>query len=203
MPQNNRVLAIFDNDESYIYYRVLQVTTTVDGNISYYTIQFYGIDYSEREFATGSTIKYLYDHGLELETLEVSKGSITTSDANLDDMGEIYMPLASSNSSSSASNFICVGVNIDLSGYSLMRAHAGTRHVPKEANNAAGALRVWASKPIGTYGTPDATTDVIIPLGDPNIIALDISSFNQSKFIDLDVVYSNGRVTSFNEWWLE
>lgn len=194
------------NNNYYQYYRLFCadiISITNQWAWSIHTLQFYGLDYSEREFATGSTMKYLYDHGLELETLEVSKGSITTSDANLDDMGEIYIPLVSSSSSASTSNFICVGANIDLSGYSLMRAHAGTRHVPKESNNAAGALRVWASKPIGTYGTPDATTDVIIPFSDPNTFALDISSFNQSKFIDLDAVASNGRVTSFNEWWLE
>lgn len=33
-------------------------------------IQFYGVDYSEREFEVGTNKKWLYDHGLNLENLE-------------------------------------------------------------------------------------------------------------------------------------
>lgn len=32
----------------------------------------YGFDYSEKEFATGSTVKYIYDHGVELESITIS-----------------------------------------------------------------------------------------------------------------------------------
>jgi hypothetical protein len=54
--------------DAYKYFAVME-TTKVTGNYycSFNTIQFYGLDYSEREFETGVTKKWLYDHGLFLD----------------------------------------------------------------------------------------------------------------------------------------
>ena len=34
-------------------------------------LNFYGLDYSEREFESGSNMKYIYDHGVELEEISI------------------------------------------------------------------------------------------------------------------------------------
>lgn len=75
------VSSVIDNDVAkyidlssstgYDDYRIL--LTQGGGNIdlaTVYNIQFYGMDYSEKEFATGSTRKTIYDHGVELVAVE-------------------------------------------------------------------------------------------------------------------------------------
>lgn len=49
---------LFNNDDNFTSYRVRKVA-------SIGTLQFYGHNYSEKEFATGSTAKWIYDHGVE------------------------------------------------------------------------------------------------------------------------------------------
>lgn len=85
---NATTIVSTDNNTPYervrIYVNSGYSTTLVGVGI----LQFYGVDYSEREFAEGSTIKYIYDNGLELEpftpygngkknanTLEVTSGA--------------------------------------------------------------------------------------------------------------------------------
>lgn len=57
-----------DNSEYYLYYRVyVTAVGSGDNNRPFIgDIQFYGEDYSEKEFEEGTTKKWLYDHGLEL-----------------------------------------------------------------------------------------------------------------------------------------
>lgn len=95
------------NDNSYLWYR-LYVT---EANIAYTVVdelQLYGIDYSEREFAEGSTMKYLYDHGLELETIDIT-GTVTKDDD--------YITLSAANAQASHT--------LDLTPYDLLRGKVG------------------------------------------------------------------------------
>lgn len=66
-----------DNDIAYRYYAITAQHPT--GAIISMT-NFYGLDYSEREFESGSKIKFIYDHGVELETISTvnSRGVSTT-----------------------------------------------------------------------------------------------------------------------------
>lgn len=64
-----KILTVFDSTENnpHQYWALGDIVN--NGNPANYAItllNFYGVDYSEREFASGSTIKYLYDHGVEL-----------------------------------------------------------------------------------------------------------------------------------------
>lgn len=67
-------------------------------------VQFYGLDYSEKEFEPGTTKKWLYDHGVELETLDVS-GSVTK--------GSDYLTLSAQDAQASKT--------MDLTPYDLLR----------------------------------------------------------------------------------
>lgn len=65
----------FSNSNSYLYYKYKGTWFLPSGHgVSYRPIigdiQFYGLDYTEREFEEGTTKKWLYDHGVELETFD-------------------------------------------------------------------------------------------------------------------------------------
>ena len=58
--------------DAYRYWR-LKCLTGGSGNIfTLDTLQFYGLDYSEKEFEEGATKKWLYDHGVELESMDLT-----------------------------------------------------------------------------------------------------------------------------------
>ena len=52
------------NGDVYKYVRAYAVTGSASYRNSIVSMQFYGSDYSEKEFAPGSTMKYIYDHGV-------------------------------------------------------------------------------------------------------------------------------------------
>ena len=54
-----------DNDDQYLYHQLVFASYTgpISGQMTH-AVQFYGMDYSEKEFAQGSTRKTIYDHGV-------------------------------------------------------------------------------------------------------------------------------------------
>lgn len=71
-------------------------------------LQFYGVDYSEKEFEQGTTRKWLYDHGVELETIDIT-GTVTKDDD--------YITLSAANAQASHT--------LDLTDYDLLRVKVG------------------------------------------------------------------------------
>lgn len=54
-----------DNDDQHLYHQLVLASYTGDvGQQMTHAVQFYGSDYSEKEFAQGSTRKTIYDHGV-------------------------------------------------------------------------------------------------------------------------------------------
>lgn len=72
-------------------------------------LQFYCEDYSEKEFEVGTTRKWLYDHGVELETITISGTGTKGADA---------IQLTAANAQAVAT--------IDTTDYSLMRGKVGS-----------------------------------------------------------------------------
>ena len=96
-----------DNDMCYTCYRLRGYVDYLQSGayaMAICGLQFYGVDYSEREFAEGSTMKYIYDHGVEFSTVAVD-GTVTKND-NVIEL--------------SAVNSFAV-TNIDTTNYSLLR----------------------------------------------------------------------------------
>lgn len=83
------------------------------GEIVISTLQFYGLDYIEKEFEEGTAKKWLYDHGVELETAtaNTSGGRAIKNSNNLD----LYVPA----STNVATNFKFPPN--DFTPYSLIR----------------------------------------------------------------------------------
>ncbi len=125
----------FDNDNYYLYYRLYVVSgSTASGQNGAISLQFYGrslneivsttptdgrpylslnnkiysVSWTEREFAEGSTMKYLYDHGIELETINTT-GTVTK--------GDDYITLSAANAQASHT--------LDLTPYDLLRGKVG------------------------------------------------------------------------------
>lgn len=83
--ENNSVENTF-NVNNYDYYKSYRIYGTNDGSgyLKLVTLQFYGryeSNYSEKEFAQDSNVKYIYDHGVELVPLTKTATSVL---ANID-----------------------------------------------------------------------------------------------------------------------
>lgn len=118
-PRNNSgslTQLIYDSaeNEAHRYWRVrIKSIYGVTSVASVLELQFYGVDYSEREFEEGSTMKYIYDRGVEFST--VSVGGTVTKNNNVIEL--------------SAANSFAV-TNMDTINYSLLRGET--------VNNASG-----------------------------------------------------------------
>lgn len=103
---------LLDHEEEYKYYRFYPLSG-LSGNITNAGVaymNFYGKDYSEKEFAENTDFVWLYDHGLDLATLDTI-GSIV--------IGNEQITLSAANDQASKV--------VDLTDYSLIRAKVGDR----------------------------------------------------------------------------
>lgn len=105
---NNLDKQWFDIDGNTAYQYIMLDVTAEQNSAWVHELQFYGLDYSEREFEPNTTKKWLYDHGVELETLTTS-GTVTK--------GSDYLTLSAANSEATAS--------VDLTDYSILRCKVG------------------------------------------------------------------------------
>jgi hypothetical protein len=159
-----------------------QITAVESGEDTACFIQFWGLDYSEKEFEIGSNKKWLYDHGVELETLtKMEKGTGTATND-----GEVYKCSAGNNSAG-------IGAILDLTSYSLFRAKINNATDGSSMNMACGA-NVTNNYSIGYIAVPNAAL--------PNNPSYDISSVNQSAYANVYCPSSN-KYIDITEFWLE
>ena len=75
----NTKSVLINGNLTYKYYRA--TITRTDDVPQVTELQFYGLDYSEREFAEDSKVEYIYDHGIELMALtKTSSSALVTFD---------------------------------------------------------------------------------------------------------------------------
>lgn len=189
VPSDIRSFAI-NNNETYEAYILKLYSSGSDYFKTVSMLQFYGVDYSEREFAQGSTIKYLYDHGIEFEAIT----GYVTGQATFN-KGETKMVLKDPNTSSLG--IIHLNNTINLTPYTRVRAVTAdelvitsttTMQVATASNTIAGAT---ASKKL------DAVEQ-------PNNNVLDITSVSTALYPRFFVSNTTDNGTlSIAEWWLE
>lgn len=188
-----------NNASSYLYYRVdvlSSFSSTENNNQTIIDeIQFYGVDYSEREFAEGSTMKYIYDHGVELEeltTVGYGSGLEPTYESN-----QIYF----SPTNESKHRYAGLANAIDLTSYSILRATIGDKAVI--ANNSYVYMMLGESKANSIDTQTSIAYKNLSNIRNPeNDLYIDISGVSGNKFINITSGYQTRSVT-IKEWWLE
>lgn len=215
-----------DNPNYYLYYRFNVITAS--DNIALKELQFYGrslnvssngvgtlppqtepkvtiggITYwtnkSEREFAEGSTIKYLYDHGVELEPLEFTKTG-----SSVVEKGNDYIIVSNSSTSwDIASLYTNNKINFtNKSVFRLMVTGGSSENESVYGNIAVYDLQF---KQQSQYMSFKALSNVIYG-ENPNNVSLDIGNLNGLLFphiLNVASGSSHKRKIEVSEWWLE
>ena len=177
-----------ENDNYYKYYR-FEIVNNVS-NIALATLQFYGLDYSEKEFESGSTKKWLYDHGVELVELDSNRTGSVPFIAPTKEDNQIYFP----GTSQATSNVIGTSQLMDLTDYSLIRWGDGDKGV---VYNIFGYLYISTGTNLSnTNLASQAVSEMGVPHG------LDVSSINDDAYISITSGYDT-RSYSLTELWLE
>lgn len=179
-----------DNDNPYYYWRLYAPDSYYNGNQLLLGIcQFFGFDYSERDWDTEHPMRYLYDHGVELEEMESDGNVIKYSDYVL------LNNLASGNSISFGK------ANFDLTDYKLWR-----NIIEDEIS---GIASTWAALQVrngGTISAPGSTqiaTKYIQQSEFPRNVNLNIESINAEYLIFIGQRSGNVWKIRITEWWLE
>lgn len=192
-----------DNDKPYRNYRI-SITSTWRAGATPQTagpaiieLNYYGLDYSEREFGEGSTMKYIYDHGVELEELvDIKSGS--------------GLPTKESNQLV----FSCTGNNgqagfqtnnmLDLTNYKIFRTVGGNKFSYSNTNTVLG-MQVDETKPlpynVSSWKAFNNSNAIYLP----NNCFMDISNINENEYCSVSWLTSDNTylMASVTEWWLE
>lgn len=198
---------IINNGNAYSYYRLECVQPGVSGNIA--ILQFYGFDCSEKEFEVGTTKKWLYDHGVELENITPligqNGGTISKGIQN-----EIRISTVNALGNQTNKTFAAVRFNgIDLTPYSLIRFGSTGRDFYTVTNDNNVRIDLRSSDSVYTDGGTYADSvgqigNKAIPYNElPNVLYYDCSSVNQLTYIHLASRWYNTTRCTFEELWLE
>lgn len=187
------------NGISYSALRLLVVTQGTTNRAKVEELQFYGVDYSEKEFETGTTKKWLYDHGVELETLDYT--TCKASDASISNNGEQLLLNTGSGTYSCA--MLLSNSAIDLTNFNFEFIKLGDKYIGPSSSGAF-TVNVFSQKPydynsIGSYRQTSIVPNA--PLTNLRY-GVDVSAYNESKIIGVGQ-RSNSIFMSFSEWWLE
>ena len=168
-------------------YWALRIVQNSNANTAY--MDFFGFDYSERDWDTEHPMHYIYDHGVELEPITYYTNG-GTCESNTD---SIYTLNTSSHKA-------IAYTSIDFTDYNLIRVVAG-------ATLTNSCIGLANAKP-ETEGASDWTyisytlypaTTIALPYG----ISLDCSSINTTKYMGLGRASSTSCIGTATEWWLE
>lgn len=153
-------------------------TTPTDGR-PYLTLNntIYSVSWTEREFAEGSTMKYLYDHGVEFETFSYKDAS--------NDGDKITLGTNDAYAMSAQNN---------LTNYSTLRAVIGDSN-----GNGNGYIIIDdTNAPAYSYNTWIAYNKLMNG-NNPNTVNLSVASINQSLYCGL----ITNKALQCKELWLE
>lgn len=188
----NNTLFDKESDEAHLYWRITRTISQAKQTICT-EVQFYGLDYSEKEFEAGTSKKWLYDHGVELEAIGTYTSNASCVASKLAD----YIHLETiANQSAVAYNDSA----IDLTNYTVLRAIFDP--ITLLSSRIAAVLEVAANKPTAASWAGIASTT--LKADAINTAGLDISSIDQSAYVGIWNMSASGGV-KFNalELWVE
>lgn len=109
---NAESLVFFDNSEPFTKCRF----NWLSGRNDAVEVQFYGLDYSEREFEPDGSVKFIYDHGVEVENI---KSKTVGNGIAIKQNDKLYFETPDN----SAKAYHLTERKIDISPYNLLRSH--------------------------------------------------------------------------------
>ena len=181
-------------------------TMTSDGGSVGYgamlpSFNIFGVDYSEKEFASGSTMKYIYDHGVELESLDTSV--VTGGASVVKESNQFVCHVVTGGQNS----YLAVNNNAILIEQDNLYMKLGNKAYRSDSSAYCGLLVIFDSK---VYSYSDASHQKgykNIPKQSQGSIvySLDISAFKQSQmYVGLcDSTSGVNTNLSCTELWLE
>lgn len=181
-------IPIFDN-AVYSKFRLLLKNKSRAVRFNETELSFFGLDYSEYDWDADNPRHYLYDHGVELETLDVTTSK--ASDATI--TKEPYQIVTKNGTATYTFAFGTTNSAINLSAYNYLISRGGnTMYTSVE-------IDAFSNKPtsydnVGSYRLAIA--------GGVPMTYLDISQVNQSAYPGFGRRGSNDYL-SISEWWLE
>lgn len=198
IPSTDDLDAYFDidTDSAYTSYRACvskagASSSTMDVKI----LQFYCLDYSEKEFEPNTNRKWLYDHGVELEELYTygSNGSVTKESDQL-----------KIQTTANSSFVIALAKNVNnLGDYNLVRTRTGKVLAFSSDDSHYGHMSVYpTNNPTSSSGI--VATGGIMKTAVPNNASVNISVVTNGNYPAVQVSETTRtKTTTITEWWLE
>jgi hypothetical protein len=181
----------FTNNTAYTKYRFQHVAPA--NNIAMISLQFFGFDYSEREFEVGVIKKWIYDHGVELEPVTGYVNSSSSSNKVEKRSDELFVTCGTGAASGTQfTGFFVSGV--DLTDYSIMKIQLGT-----ELKDGGSSRFGFMGAGPGTAASTQASVNITARFP----MCLDISSVMGDSNMIYPVVNTGNEKLSVKEWWLE
>jgi hypothetical protein len=150
--------------------------------------QFYGLDYSEKEFESGTTKKWLYDHGLKIDDNVYRRSG--NNGTNPVFGSDSVVCKAGSQSSDSFSAILLA--NIDVTPYVIVRG--------KIKDCAVSSAKIWVADT--AYSTEIAAA-TLTATSFPYNLSLNISNVNQVGMLQYGIPSGGNGTLEITEWWLE
>jgi hypothetical protein len=198
------------NSAQYYPYHMVEIVKSVANSVAIYTLQFYGRelpvkqasaptdgreyvqigsdyyteDWGEKDFATGSTRKTIYDHGVELETLTGTSGAEKNND-------NIYIPAANGISTPS----------IDMTPYDMVGVVVGKKILVSSSGSYIGIGTETAGQ--ANAASYSSGFSRIAGQDMPYNVAHDISSMSESKTVTITSATGVSDYLTIDEIWLE
>ena len=187
------------DSQEYKYWRILYSLSSITGTRIANTLQFFGKDYSEKEFEPGTNKKWLYDHGVELEIFTYD-GSSTYKVLAENDGEAIH--LKTNGGTTGVDGAWAKLSNFNLVSYDLMRLKVGKIFSTTSTNNNGRC----ASINIRNVGTTTQLAMFPMYRSDaqlPNNYGFDISSINDSYDVYVADINNAAAESTISELWLE
>lgn len=192
---NPEFIGDIDTENEYRYYR-LYITNSPGLNNTYgFQLNFFGFDYSERDWDTEHPMRYLYDHGVELEEITAdgySRSGTSIVPGTKEDNQLYLQPTGTSNYT-----YLGTNISIDLTDFDLIRIEVGNKNVLSDGNF--GNLFAGSNK-------SDSNRLAYLTIADnknmPYLLSLSVSSIENVCYIYANAGY-NTRAMTITEWWLE
>lgn len=187
--------------------KVSQSTQPTDGRkYLYVNSEYYTEEWGQYDWDTTTPRKYLYDHGLELETLIIRKGSNAANSFEKLDY-ELKLKIGQSGSDASSMAYYSTGwFYIDLTNYSSMIVSVGDELLNISAIDINPYITNFPENG-AQYNNNDGVSIAVLlttpPVSVPNRSGLNISSINGYKYVGGLICYRAYATMTIKELWLE